>query len=157
MRAVDYRDWPKPTARRHCSVVAEINDDFDLLAERIGARPKIFTQRATKESPRYQYRACFFLLSNRAPGAFHQDLDGTSHIKLMLQVVGEDFAFLDDYEEVVATLSPKQIYRWDGNFTWLPNRKAKRVRPKEEPLPEDWWNHVRVLSPEETAKLKGFK
>lgn len=157
MRAVDYRDWPKPTARRQCTVVAEINDDFDALAKKLGARPKTFTQRATKESPRFQCRACFFLLSNRAPGALHQDLDGKSHVQLMLQVIGEDFVFLDDYDEVVSTLKPKQIYRWEGNLTWLPDRKAKRVRPKEEPFPEDWWNHVRVLSPEQAAKLKGFK
>ena len=157
MRPVDYRDWPKQTPRRHCAVVAEINDDFDELALRLGARPKLFTERATRESPRYQYRACFFLLSNRAPGAIHQDVDGKSHIELMLQVTGNGFAFLDDYEEVVAALQPKQIYRWDGNFNWLPDRKAKRVTPKQEPLPEDWWNHIRALSVEETAKLKGFK
>jgi hypothetical protein len=157
MKPIDYRDWPKPTVRRHCTVVAEINDDFDALAERLGAQPKIFTQRASKESPRLQSRACFFLLSNRAPGAFHQDLDGKSHIELLLPVVKQDMAFLSDYDEVVSFLKPKQIYRWEGNLTWLPDRTAKRVRPKEEPLPEDWWNHIRALTPEENAKRKGFK
>jgi hypothetical protein len=157
MRAVEYRDWPKPTARRQCTVVAEINDDFEALAQRIGARPKMFTQRATKESPRCQYRACFFLLSNRAPAAISQDLGDESRIHLLLQVVDEDFVFLDDYDESVEALRPNQVYRWEGNFTWLPNRKAKRVRPKDAPLPDDWWSQVRVLTPEETEKLKGFK
>ncbi|ROZ61460.1 hypothetical protein [Ramlibacter sp. WS9] len=157
MKIVDYRDWPKPRLWRDYALVAQIDDDFDALAARIAAQPKTFTQRATRESPRIQYRAFFFRLSNKASGSINQNVEGKSHIELLLPVVRDEFAFLDDYEEVVATLKPRQIHRFDGNFTWLPNRKAKRVSPKEEPLPEDWWNHVRVLSAEENAKRKGFK
>ena len=148
LRAVDYRDWPKPTPTRDNGLVAFIEGDFDEIAASLSAKPKTFAHRATKLMPRFTSRTIFLVLSNGAPAALTEDSLQPGKIELSLRVERDTFAFDDDFAEVIEALgvSPDKVRKFEGNFTWLPNRKAKRVEPKEEPLPEDWWNQGRVLS-----------
>ncbi len=133
--------------RRDIGLVACIESDFDAIAVLLSAKPKTFTQRATKTDPQIKSRIIFLVLSNGAPATLTEYLQSAGTIELGLQVERDRFAFDDDYAEVVEELGlkPEQIGKVESNFTWLPNRKAKRVEPKEEPLPDDWWNHFRVL------------
>jgi hypothetical protein len=148
MRAVDYSEWPKPTPSRGTGLVACIKGDFDAIAASLAARPKVFTQRATKTCPQIKYRCVFLILSNGAPAFLAEFVGKAGTFELNLQVERDCFAFDDDYAEVIAGLgvSHDQVQKFDGNFTWLANRKAKRIEPEDD-LPDDWWNHVRVLPP----------
>ena len=155
MRAVEYRDWPKVTRARQTGLVAYIQGDFDAIAASLSAKPKTFTQRATRTDPQIKFRGIFFVLSNGAPAALTEYFDKPGEIELSLQVERDTFAFDDDYAEVMKALgiSPGKVRKFEGNFTWLPNRKAKKVEPKEDPLPEDWWNHARVLPSKSKPKV----
>jgi hypothetical protein len=136
MKVVDYKDWPKQTALRHTTLVAFIEDDLDVIAEKLSTKPKIYTIRATKTDPQEKYRCIFLVLSNRVPASLSEEyLCGKKIIELHLQVANHEFAFDCDLNEVISTLklSPQKVHKFEGNFTWLPNRKAKRVKYKKEP------------------------
>lgn len=156
MQAVEYRAWPKPTLRRQVGLVARIKADFDAIAASLSAKPKTFAHRATKTDHEIKYRSIFLILSNGAPAALTEYLQKAGSIELSLQVERDRFAFDDDYAEVVRELrlSAAQVEKFEGNFTWLPDRKAKRVEPEEDSLPEDWWNQVRVLPASKTSRKR---
>jgi hypothetical protein len=149
MRAVDYSDWPKPTLSRETGLVAYIEGDFDAIAASVAAKPKLFTQRATRTLPEVKYRSVFLVLSNGAPAAVTEYLDKAGKIELNLQVEHDCFAFDDDYEEVIGALGVRRdkVRKFEGNFTWLANRKAKRTAPEDGPVPEDWWSQVGASPP----------
>lgn len=141
MRVVDYRDWPKPTLFRDIGLVAYVDEcDLDAIATLLSAKPKTFTQRATKTEPQICYRSIFLVLSNRAPAALTEDLHKPGRIEVSLQVVRDEFAYDDDFAEVIAALKVDagKVRKFEGNFTWLPNRKAKKVTPPDEPPPDNW-------------------
>jgi len=154
MKAVEYRDWPKPTLRRQTGLVARIEGDFEAMVELLSVRPKAFTQKATRTEPEVKYRSIFLVLSNGAPAALTEYAHKPGAIELNLQVERDRFAFDEDYAEVISALGlkPKQVKKFEGNFTWLADRKSKRVEPPEEPLPEDWWNHIRVPPPAKSTR-----
>ncbi len=143
MKVVDYRDWPKQNPLRCTGMVASISADFDAIAASLFAKPKMFTQRATRTEPQTKSRGIFFVLSNRVPAALIDCFSGDGKLELHLQVVRDEFVFEEDFNEVISTLKidPENVQKFSEVYvTWLPNRKAKMVRRKEEPLQEDWWN-----------------
>ncbi len=149
MKVVDYRDFPKPTALRDIGVVAHIEGDLDAIATMLSTKSKAFTQRATKTDPQVKYKSVFLKLSNGKPAELTEYLDSPGSIELNLQILKNEFVFEDDFSEIISWLNidPERVQKLGGVYiTWLPNRKAKMVRRKEEPLPEDWWNHVPSIS-----------
>src|SRR5687767_12040232 len=136
MKAVDYRNWPKPRFRRDCGQVGYLKCDFDAVASALAATPKLFSERATKEFPPVRYRVIFLVLSNGAPAALTQNFAKPADIELALECHSDEFVYDDDFLEVVKALNipPGDIRKFEGNFTWLPNRKAKKISPKDEPL-----------------------
>ena len=136
--------------------MAYIEGDFDAVVQKLGAKPKSFTERATKMFPEIKYRSIFLVLSNGAPAALTEYFDKPGRLDLNLQVIGDEFAYEDDYSEVIAHLGidPHTVRKFEGNFTWLPNRRAKKVRPREEPMPDpaEYWSQVSVAPAPPTAK-----
>ena len=152
MHAVPYTKWPKPSLARDTSVVAYIDASLDEISRTYGLQPKIFSSPATKREPEVSYSCLFFLLAGGHPAALTEYPNRPNRLELNLQIVRDEFAYDDDLSEVIRELQlrPEQVRKFEGNFTWLPNRKAKTVRQKEEPIPEDpseFWAQVKVLPP----------
>lgn len=153
IKAVQYSDWPKPTLRQDIGRVARIESGLDAIATSLSIRSKLFIQKATKQLPEIRYRAIFLILSHGGPAVLTEYSHQVGKIDLSLPVERDTFAFDDDYAEVVTALglSAAQVTKFEGNFTWLPHRKSKRLERKDE-LPEDWWNHVHVPSDKANRK-----
>ncbi len=162
MRAVDYRDWPKQRLfGKETSLVAYIEGEFDAFVKQLSATPKTVTERATKTFPQIKYRSIFLILSNGAPAALTEYLDKPGKLDLNLQVVRDEFAYDDDYAEVITELGvePEKVHKFEGNFTWLPNRKAKKARSREEPMPDpaEFWSQVSVAPAPPSRKVSRSK
>ena len=143
MIVIDYRDWPKPTPRRHTALVASFEANLDEIAAKLFTKPKSFIERARKLAPQMKYRCIFLCLSNGAPAMLLEDADVVGTTSLYLQELGGEFSFEDDFDEVVSALKlNRKKVRKSGEFmtTWLPDRKVKRVKYKEEPIRGDWWD-----------------
>lgn len=153
MKVIDYAAWKKAHILKKNGVVAIVKGSFDVIAKSFSAAPKVFKERETSESPAIENRSIFFILSSKAPASLTEyDFGQFRRIELALQIIHDEFAFDDDYLEVVNGLQEigqVTFEKFEGNFTWLANRKAKRVRRVEEDLPEDWWNHVKVSDPKQ--------
>ncbi len=107
-----------------------------MIAESLSTKAKAYTIRATKTDPQIKYKCIYLVLSNRVPALLSEEYLGDKKIvELYLQVVDYEFVYDDDFNEVLSTLnlSPEKVNKFGGNFTWLPNRKAKKVKRKEVP------------------------
>lgn len=145
MNAIPYSHWPKPPKRRpDVSHVASFDGGINQLAELLESVPKQFSERVVRGDPEHKYWVIFFRLSTGAYGTLSEYVKG--RIDLDLQIVGEVFAYEEDYAEVLFTLgvNPDHVDKAEGNFTWLQDRTVRKLRRKDPPLPEDWWNHVRA-------------
>lgn len=149
MKPIAYADLRKPTARRHISTVARINANFDEIADHLKARPRTFGVRLWRGAPEDRYRSIFLLLSNGANAALTEWEFEPGRIDLALEVIDHVFVYEDDYCEVISELQVdskkvQKLHTFD--MTWLESRKAKKIARPQPELPEDWWNHVRVVS-----------
>lgn len=147
MTPIAYAALPKPTARRNISTVAWITADFDAIAVTLKARPKAFSSKPTRGAPDERYRSIFLRLSNGAYAVLTEWDHEPGQIDLDLEVHDHEFVYENEYGEVIAELRVDQqrVRRLQGNLTWLASRKAKKVPRQEPQLPEDWWNHVKVV------------
>jgi hypothetical protein len=140
------------------SHVGSFDGRIDAVASLIGAVPKRFLHKVLRGGPQHEYWMVFFRLSTGSYGTLSEYAKG--RIDIDLQIVREVFAYEEDYDEVLFFLgiNPDHVDKAEGNWTWLGNRQAKKVRRKDPPLPEDWWNHVHVVPskrPSQHTKSRG--
>ena len=154
MKAISYSEWPKFPRRPDITMVGRFDGTIEQFAAMLNAESKEFFQKASREGPEHRYRTIFFRLDTGAYGALTEHAPGT--MELSLPVVRDEFVFDEDYDEAlfVLGLNPDHVDKFEGNFTWLPDRKAKRVKPPDEPLPEDWWNQVQVSPSKRPSQRK---
>jgi hypothetical protein len=130
---------------------------LDELATKLNARPKKFVDKLYRGGPERQYRIISLHLSTGGYGTLTELKPGT--IEIGLQIHRHEFVHEDDYSEVITSLQldPREIDKLRGNFTWVRNRKAKKVSKPDVDLSEDWWNHVRVVpsSSKRTSRTRG--
>ena len=151
MRVISYSEWPsRPRRRPDVSHVGSFHGRIDEVAAQLEAVPKRFSQNAVRGGSQHDYRVIFFRLSTGAYGTLTEYAKG--RIDVGLQIVGEVFAYEEDWDEVlfVLGLNPDRVDKAEGNWTWLENRKSRKVRRKDPPLPEDWWNHIHFVRPQVT-------
>lgn len=151
LRAVEYQEWLEHASRREISPVAYLNIELDALLPFTSVKPKKFTQRATKTLPKIQGRTLFLILSNGVPAELTEYLETVGKIEFSLPVLEEEFVFEDDYQEVLSAfeIDSARVRKFEGNFTWLPNRKAKRVMSdaRKAPLVGEWWEMLEANLP----------
>jgi hypothetical protein len=118
--------------RRDIGVVGRYHGDLKLIAAALGAKPVLFTERATRFSPRIRYSALLISLAKGAPAALVDYLDGKP-LELRLETADDRFVFECDLLELVTSLQLQvaSIEKFE-NFTWLPNRSSKRAVKKSD-------------------------
>ena len=154
MKPIPFSKWPKPI-RRNITTVAMFDGDLGKIAESWGMRPRRFSHKVIRGGPDQHYWMLCFRLLNGAYGVLAEDVPGS--IEIVLPIHRDEFVFDEDLDEILFTLAlnPDHVDKFEGNFTWLPDRKARRVKLREEPLPEDWWNHIKVVPSRRPSKKAG--
>ena len=93
----------------------------------------------------------FLILSNGVPAELTEYLHKVGRIELSLPVLSGEYVYEDDYQEVLSALKVDSalVDKFEGNFTWLPNRKAKRVMSevRKAPLMGEWWEILEANLP----------
>lgn len=159
MRPITYSEWPRPPRRRpDVSHVGSFDGRIEEVARLLGAVPKRFSHKVVRGGPTHEYWVVFFRLSTGSYGTLSEYAEG--RIDIDLQIVREVFAYEEDYDEVLFFLgiNPDHVDKAEGNWTWLQDRTSKKVRRKDPPLPEDWWNHVNIAPskrPSQQARSRG--